>query len=456
MVETNVGLGEAIAGGTSLSGDFGSPIGRGLQIQEANEFRRYQQEQKRLAEQERLENEMAKFAEFDTSKFSNPKRAAEVQDYVKKRLPEVFMAYQSGDKLKASQIKNEILDFSNLKRIVDKTEDSVNKLSNKSLTKEPLTRIINEKGIEGVDEHNRKFPFAPIAMVDPEYGTIKPIDVPYVDYNRAFRDNIDRALSGIAKDKYAGASGTSKMFVIDKSKPEYKQARQRAIENILGDDRVLQSIMYSKDFKDFYTKKMEGMGVPLEEATSEDLDNILGDFVNELYDKNEVSTIRYQGQGSTSGGNYDATLYVNGKKNNRYVLTIDESGRTEASLPNKAETEILFEGLEGGEAKKISKPRITYVGNNNFKVEGLVDYGSGVYVPNEIVVPKSAIKAAFELTEKGLQTFFQGYEPPKPAAKTPTQKAETPKPKGAKLTFPQWKQQNPNGTAIQYKEYLKS
>ena len=49
MVE--IGLGEAIAGGTNLSGEFGSPITRSLALREQNELRRLQIEEARAAKE---------------------------------------------------------------------------------------------------------------------------------------------------------------------------------------------------------------------------------------------------------------------------------------------------------------------------------------------------------------------------------------------------------------------
>jgi len=61
MAEDNIGLGEAISGGTRLSGDFGQPITRGLQLGVQNEWQSLQREQQAQARLQRQSEEMAKF-----------------------------------------------------------------------------------------------------------------------------------------------------------------------------------------------------------------------------------------------------------------------------------------------------------------------------------------------------------------------------------------------------------
>jgi len=84
----NSGLGEAIAGGTRLSGDWGNAVTRGISMGMQNDFRQLQKQQQEQAKLAKQAEDMAKFATLDESKWYNPKRAREVHEYIKKRMPE--------------------------------------------------------------------------------------------------------------------------------------------------------------------------------------------------------------------------------------------------------------------------------------------------------------------------------------------------------------------------------
>ena len=82
MVESNVGLGSALAEGTSLRGDFGNPISRGMQLNMQNDFAQLQQEQAKQAKLAKVEEDIAKFSSIDSGQWYDQERGRKVKKYI--------------------------------------------------------------------------------------------------------------------------------------------------------------------------------------------------------------------------------------------------------------------------------------------------------------------------------------------------------------------------------------
>ena len=69
----NIGLGEAIAGQTRSTGDWGAPVTRGLQMAEARDMKKMQLEQQKAYKQQQAAERMAKHMTAQDGKFHNSK-----------------------------------------------------------------------------------------------------------------------------------------------------------------------------------------------------------------------------------------------------------------------------------------------------------------------------------------------------------------------------------------------
>jgi len=256
MVEEigNIGLGEAIAGGTRLSGDWGSPVTRGLQMGMQNDFARLQREQQAQARLDKQAQEMAKLSSFDEGKWFNPKRAKEVHEYINSRIPELENASKAKDWMKRNKIESEMKYEVNLKKIVDNDEKALNSTSDRNIIKGQAQKVYNEKGAQGIIDHNDRYFFAPIAQVDPESGSFKLYDVSNPNLDKKITDKVAKQILPLAATKGAGSAGGSNAFELDPANPRYQQEKADIIESIISDDDLVHKIVYTEDFKKHYDK----------------------------------------------------------------------------------------------------------------------------------------------------------------------------------------------------------
>lgn len=449
MVEGNIGIGEALANTTRLSGDFGSPISRGLQLNAKNDFANIQAEQQRQAKLDKQQEEMAKLATFDDGKWYSAKRAREVKDYIGKKMPELMNAYKSGDRMKMAQIQNEIKGEIAIKHIVDRDEKSLNETSDKSVTKSQALELYNKGGVDAIKQHNQRYFFAPIGEVDEESGSFKIYNVSNPNIDKLLSRRITEQIKNLPTTKLVKGGQGEIITEIDPNSNEYKAAKQNVISGIIENDDLVDQIVHTKDFKNYYDKYLETNKIADIEADEIDVEDALKGFVEEKYKLNEGKKVRYKsipsGGGSKTTDN--PSYYSSGKNSGRWNFTPIDNGSIEVEVEGNPSAKPVFNGTINGEeaSRQLIKPNVKYIGNDMFEVSGLVDLGQGILnpIPKPLRVSKSSITSIFGLTEQGLKAKL-GYKSQAAPASKPTKKD----------SFPVWRSKNLNGTPAQYKSYL--
>jgi hypothetical protein len=468
MVE-NVGLGEAIAGGTNLSGQWDNPITMGLQTDTQLDFKRIEKQQAEQARLAKMQDELMKLTSFDEGKWTSPEIARKFKDYTAQNMPLLVDRYKKGDKMGVLEIQKKILDEKNALQFADRGIKSLYELPEKSVTRKSLMNDFNQGGIFKIVEEDSKFNFLPprIEGYDETTGYFKPKNVPNPNIDRVMGLQAKERLKGVPKAKNIGTKGGTIQYTIDEKDPEYLRAKTESVNNILSNSDLVNQVLYTDDFRDYYKEYLTKNQVGLNEDTEADLEEAMKGFLSKKFDNNKVLTIEKQ---TTRGGgskSYDTSLYTNGKRTNNYEFKFDEQGRTLVDYPTgQTPAKLYLEGMEklgsGEEIRKVREvfnPKISYFGNGKFLVEGQVKEDSEYIDTNPMVVDESQISLQLGLNEKGLKTYFpeyakeKGATPTKPKTATTTAKA---KPATAKKdSYPAWKAKNPNGTPAQYKEYLK-
>jgi hypothetical protein len=448
----NIGLGEAIAEGTNLSGEFGNPVTRGIQMGAQNQLAQMQRQQQEQAKLQKQAEEMYKFATLDEGKWNNAKNAKSFHEYAKMELPKIMNAYNSGDRMKANQLKSDLLNKLEVAKVVDRHEYALGKLPANNVTTKLAQDIYNKEGIMGFAEHNRKYPFAPIAKIDVDNGDFEVFQVADPKLTRTLSQSIKTTIDSLPKTKRIAQSGGSFVYQVDPTNPEYNAAKQKVIQSIKessGD-----KILYTKDFKDFYDNYLTKNGIDYEEAADIDVNNALNAYLTKKYDEVEVKSVRYEKPTQAKGG---FNIFVDNSgnsaysRNKKYRFDKQADGSWLLNPAMSANETLDFEGVEIGPNGKPQEPRkltmkevsLKYIGNDTWEVNGYESIrGTDIAVKAQVKTP--AIKNKTGYTNEDLTKLF-GYKSPQPEPK-----------KGKKMSFPEWKKSNPNGTPTDYKNYLKS
>lgn len=330
MVETNIGLGEAIAGGTGLSGAWDSPISRGLGMAQKNQFAQIEQEQKRQAALQKRAEDMAKFTSVSAAGWKDPKKARAFQEETKRDLAEMIELYNSNDKIGFANKQNEYLTKLSIAKRVDEDADRLNKLPDNVATKDLLFDAYNKNGVVGIVEMQEKYPFLRLtSRIDPESGAFLPNEVKKVNIGRVLSKEIDRNYGELAKDKKIASVGNSGLYTIDKTSPEYKATRENIINNILNSSEG-DSMVYDKRFLKFYDDFLAKEGVPHSEALDSDLEDAKRMYLNQVYDLNEVTKVEKVGNKPTGRGGSsqysDPSLWLNEKSAKRFQFSPNQDG----------------------------------------------------------------------------------------------------------------------------------
>lgn len=425
MVESNIGIGEALANTTRLSGDWGSPIQRGLQLREQNDFAQIQAEQQKQAKLAKQQEEMAKLATFNDDKWYNPKRAREVKEYIGAKMPELMNAYKAGDRMKMAQIQNEMKSEIGVKHIVDRDEKVLNETSDKSVTKPQALELYNKGGVGAIQQHNERYFFAPIGQVDEESGSFKINNVSNPNIDKVLSRRISEQIKNLPTTKLVSGGKGEIITEVDENSIEYKDAKQNVINGILENNDIVNQIVYTKDFKNYYDKFLDANKIDAMEADELDVEDAVKGFVEEKYKLNEGKKVRYKAISSGGSSKTNSNYFLGGKNVGRWTFTPNENGATKVEVEGNASASPIFSGFIGDKKvdKKLLKPIVKYIGDDMFEVSGLEDI-RGILVPTKepIRIPKSEIVNIFKLSEDGLKANFAGYNP-----KGAAPKAQAPK-----------------------------
>lgn len=436
MVE-NVGLGEAIAGGTNLSGQWDNPITRGLQTDAQLDFKRIEKQQAEQARLAKKQEDFMKLTSFDEGKWTSPEIARKFKDYTAQNMPLLVDRYKKGDKMGVLEIQKKILDEKNALQFADRGIKSLYELPEKSVTRKSLMNDFNQGGIFKIVEEDSKFNFLPprIEGYDETTGYFKPKNVPNPNIDRVIGLQAKEMLKGVPKAKNIGKRDGSILYTIDEKDPEYLRAKTESVNNILSNSDLVNQVLYTDDFRDYYKEYLTKNQVGLNEDTEADLEEAMKGFLSKKFDNNKVLTIEKQTPRSGGSKSYDVSLYVGGKKNNRYLMSNDEqgnlildygTGQTPAYLVMEG-SQTMGDGSKKQGTFRYETPKLRYIGNDKFQVEGY-EVEDGEYIPlNPMVVDKSQIVLQLGLNEKGLKTYFPEYAKEKGAAKPKTEKQQ-PKP----------------------------
>lgn len=407
MVEGNISLGEAISGGTNLSGNFGSPISYGLQLNQRNVILEAQQEERKRLKQQQLEEKMMKFTSFDTGKFNNATRAKEFQTKVAQTMPKVFEAVKKGDVMEASRLKQELQNELAIAKIVDRDEYELGKLDKRLVTTKQAQEAYNIGGAAELAKENEKYWFSPIADIDEETGSFKVRQIADPKIDKRIAKDIDDRLSEMFPDKKVGSAGGVNYYQIDKNTPAYKQAKQEVINKYLGDEEITDQVLATKGFKKYYDEYLDRNKV--ERGLDDELDvaDALKQYIGVKYDENEKLKVKGIAQKSSGGGKTRKnTPWKYGEKDSEGWVGIGIYGTQEAHQVLTGDL-TQTDKSEKRVNKKILSPYIKYDGGDSFSVKGYdVDQeNKDVELKN---VSAQKIMEAFEFTPEEMKAKF-GY-----------------------------------------------
>lgn len=417
MVENiNTGLGEAIAGGTRLSGEFGSPISRGLQMNAQMDFQRLQKAQAEQARLQKKQEDMMRFTTLDEGKWNSPQIANEFHKYAKNQMAAVQDLYSKGDRLGAYNLMNEVKNELRIKKMVDNGVGSMMKMPTTSLTKTRLTDAFYKKGIMGVMEENEKMPFAPVAdNIDLESGFFNPIAVKDPNVNRYIGGIAREALMSVPKVKKIGIQGSTNLYSIDPNDPNYVAVKESAINRIMSDDDFISRMVYTDAFKKHYDDYLAEQKIGYDEVLESDLENAVRTFVEKKFEDNPMGRIERQTPRSGGvGAKYDVNFFSGGKNTGRWDYKVVDDGYTQVEVQGNPTANPVYRGIDKS-GKEVTlnykNPRLKYDPSiGKFRLLGFMDSG-GILIPlPEAIVSVNEVMSKHGLTEKGLQEFFPDYK----------------------------------------------
>ena len=461
MAEVN--LGEAIASGTNRQPERDMPITRGLQMQEQVSFRDNQAELRKQAELNKRKERAAKIlTSFDKGKWHNKKYQAEFGEYLKGELPTLLDAYNSDPITFAQKQQDIMLNLGKLQAI-DNDEYEIFAVDKKGSATRPLAKeLFSKQGMQGIMEHDRRYWFAPIGIVEKDSGRFRVNDV----YTKNIDSSIDEKAKLVLGDKYkqVGKVGAAPLLELDVTDPSYKENENKIIGNLLMDKDFKKSVLYDTDFKNYYDVKLQENGLDPEQVDETFVDKVYTDFVTDRFKKRVLPKQKVGPKptsGRSGGGsaksviivNDDGSFYVKGQPFNHNPST---SGDGSYVVGSKAGSDAIigFPGFDGkiNSTFQVINPNVKYLGNDEWQVVGGVKNQYGKTIEKTIKVTTDNIRASLGLDNNSMAMY--GYKP-KPRVATPQPQTNS-KPKKKKLSLPEWQKQNPKGTIADYKKYFNS
>ena len=396
-----IGLGEAIAGGTNLSGEFGSPFTRALATKEQNELRRLQMEEARAAKERAAAERVGRYLYKDDGKWFNPKNAEEFRKEYSMALPKMIAAERSRDIAGLTELQMNVQNKATYYKAKDEQERELQTLMPKFETARITARILKEGSVQGIQEDAMLYP-VPAAFID-ESGIVRVNRIP--DYN------IDRDMKLAAKslaqsaklNKVKGASGLD-VYETDMNAPEFKEAKDKIILDFMRNRDLMRRVMAKQEFKDFMDRYERETKIPREKLLGDNLIDVQAAFLDEKFNSNFKPRIKEsRTRLGRSGGSYRRIWNFNDDKEGYTLIQSRSTSRPVLDFPIKSKN-------NQEELVTIYSPKAKYdVSKGVFLVKGFDDakYGS----PITIEVTPEMIRNQFDMTEQELAKEFPSYRP---------------------------------------------
>jgi len=391
MAETS--LGEAIGLGTRVSGNDNSPLTRGLQIGQQNEFRKMQLEQQSAYKEQQEAERMAKNLTYDPSKWHNEKYGKEFGEYYKTQLPKMMEAQKKRDHLGVANMQIEIASKLGALQAIDKDEYEIGKYpAGKYATVDLLREKYNKGGFGAIVEHNENYP-VPIAQVDEDSKHFTAVKVEDPKLDKTLDYTISKQMLGQGKFKVIGSVAGTPIYQVDENSPEYKAMKETIVNQLASNPDYALKVMATKDFNKFLDEYGEKTGIDRATLISEQgaLPEIRREYIAQKYEQRIVNQVKKAGK-PKSGGSDNAMFFVGGKNTGKFTFTPREDGYISTDSESTPGIALKFAGDVGGKAKIVGvyNPAVKYLGGELFEVVGREEGKSAYLPPVAIVVPTSA------------------------------------------------------------------
>ena len=402
-----IGLGEAIAGGTNLSGEFGSPFTRALATKEQNELRRLQIEEARAAKERAAAERVGRYLYKDDGKWFNPKNAEEFRKEYSMALPKMIAAERSRDIAGLTELQMNVQNKATYYKAKDEQERELQTSMPRFETARITDRILKVGGIQGIQEDAMLYP-VPAAFID-ESGIVRVNRIP--DYN------IDRDMKLAAKslaqsaklNKVKGASGLD-VYETDMNAPEFKEAKDKIILDFMRNRDLMRRVMAKQEFKDFMDRYERETKIPREKLLGDNLIDVQAAFLDEKFNSNfkpriKESRTRLGRSGGSGGGN---------SKSNIWTFTTNSDNSTLIETRSSGTPIISFKIQKGDkdELIELKSPEIVYNPTKEMFIVKGYNTQYGLNDPTSIEVSTEVIKNKFGLeTDKEISEKFPSYRP---------------------------------------------
>ena len=394
-----IGLGEAIAGGTNLSGEFGSPFTRALATKEQNELRRLQIEEARAAKERAAAERVGRYLYKDDGKWFNPKNAEEFRKEYSMALPKMIAAERSRDIAGLTELQMNVQNKATYYKAKDEQERELQTSMPRFETARITDRILKEGGVQGIQEDAMLYP-VPVAVID-ESGIVRVNKLPTLDISKS----VSRYAKDIAESaklkKVSGPSGLD-VYETDMNDPVIKKAKQDMISAYMDSHDNMERIMVSSDFRKFfddYTKDKDRQSY-----LGDNLEDVQRAYLEKKFDVNFKPRIKEsRTRLGRSGGSYRRIWNFNDDKEGYTLIQSRSTSRPVLDFPIKSKN-------NQEELVTIYSPKAKYdVSKGVFLVKGFDDakYGS----PITIEVTPEMIRNQFDMTEQELAKEFPSYRP---------------------------------------------
>ncbi len=257
MVE-NVGLGSALAEGTDLRGNFGSPITQGLQLNQRNVIAEAAREQAKAAKQQAMMEKMAKYTTFDDGVWADKKLAEEAQKVIREGTADIMLSMQAGDVIGAEQKKMRTKNKLGSLKLLDKDYASLKKLSPKNANTKRVLETFSKGGVGAIQKNDQKYFFAPDLIVN-EDGSFEPIEYPNIKVNSTLNKVANSVLDQVVPNTKPVIVDGRAYRSVDKNSPEYLAAKQRTFEIF---DENKNAVLASDEFRNYYDKYLKDNKIP--------------------------------------------------------------------------------------------------------------------------------------------------------------------------------------------------
>jgi hypothetical protein len=421
MVE-NVGLGSAIAEGTDLRGNFGSPITQGLQLNQRNVIAEAAREQAKAAKQQAMMEKMAKYTTFDEGVWADKKLAEEAKNVIKEGTAKIMLSMQSGDRIGAEQSKMETQNKLGSLKLLNQDYVKLKKLSPKNANTKRVLETFSKGGVGAIQQNDQKFFFAPDLIVN-EDGSFEPIEYQDIKAKSTLNKIANSVLDQVVPNTKPVVVDGRAYRSVDKNSPEYVAAKQRTFE-IFNDYK--KDVLGSDEFRDFYSKYLKENKIPEDAVRVESETDISGNelppdyeaayrkWVSDNFDNivtpPVTSTKLAQGRGRGSNP-YD-------KSYNKFTYRFFD-GETAIIDPSTNITKRTFNGVLANEANGnfegekepilLETPKVKYDNQiKSFVIRGRDEYGDMVRIK---VSPEELITTQGIENKEKLAELFPDYKP---------------------------------------------